>query len=78
MTEPARTETTGFVRTCSCDAALAPGVVLDPFGGAGTTGMVANREHRDAVLLELNPHYAEMTRQRIIRDGGMLARVEVS
>ncbi|HEY1188793.1 MAG TPA: site-specific DNA-methyltransferase, partial [Gemmata sp.] len=33
--------------------------VLDPFGGSGTTGMVADRLGRDAVLVELNPEYAE-------------------
>ena len=31
------------------------GVVLDPFGGAGTTGLVADRLGRDAILIELNP-----------------------
>jgi len=35
------------------------GVVLDPFGGAGTVGLVADRLGRDAVLCELNPEYAE-------------------
>jgi DNA modification methylase len=39
--------------------------VLDPFGGAGTTGLAADRIGRDAVLVELNPEYAEMARARI-------------
>ena len=47
------------------------GVVLDPFGGAGTTGLVADRLGRDAVLIELNPKYAEMARRRINDDAGM-------
>jgi DNA modification methylase len=34
--------------------------VLDPFGGAGTTGLVADRLQRDAILIELNPEYAEI------------------
>lgn len=38
--------------------------VLDPFGGAGTTGLVANRAGRNAVLVELNPDYIEITRRR--------------
>jgi DNA modification methylase len=46
------------------------GVVLDPFGGAGTTGMAADRLHRDAVLIEVNPEYAEMARQRLQLDAG--------
>jgi DNA modification methylase len=41
------------------------GTVLDPFGGAGTTGLVADRLGRSAVLVELNPAYAAMARERI-------------
>lgn len=41
------------------------GAVLDPFGGAGTTGLVADRLGRDATLIELNPEYAAMARRRI-------------
>jgi DNA modification methylase len=40
------------------------GVVLDPFGGSGTTGDVALRNNRKALLIELNPEYAEMARGR--------------
>jgi DNA modification methylase len=39
--------------------------VLDPFGGAGTTGLVCDRLGRGATLLELNPEYADMARRRI-------------
>ena len=41
------------------------GTVLDPFGGAGTVGLVAQDHNRNAVLIELNPEYAEMARRRI-------------
>lgn len=41
------------------------GVVLDPFGGAGTTGLVAKNLRRDAILLEINPRYAELAKERI-------------
>lgn len=41
------------------------GVVLDPFAGAGTTGLVAERLGRDAILIEINADYADMARQRI-------------
>jgi len=41
------------------------GTVLDPFGGAGTTGLVASRHGRNAILCELNPEYAEIARIRI-------------
>jgi DNA modification methylase len=49
--------------------------VLDPFGGAGTTGLVADRLGRDAVLIELNPEYAAMSECRIKQDAGMFADV---
>lgn len=41
------------------------GVVLDPFGGAGTTALVALRHQRRAALIELNADYAAMARRRI-------------
>jgi len=52
------------------------GVVLDPFGGAGTTGLAADRLQRDAILLELNPEYAALAERRIAADGGMFGAVE--
>jgi DNA modification methylase len=42
--------------------------VLDPFGGAGTTGLVADRLGRNSLLIELNPDYANMARARIHDD----------
>ncbi|MGE8943316.1 DNA-methyltransferase [Leptospira interrogans] len=41
------------------------GTVLDPFGGAGTTGLVAQAHGRNAILCELNPEYAALARERI-------------
>ena len=54
------------------------GVVLDPFGGSGTVGLVASRLGRDAILIELNPEYAEMAERRIHGDAPLLADVGVS
>jgi DNA modification methylase len=51
------------------------GTVLDPFGGAGTTGLVADRLGRHAILIELNPEYAAMAERRIRGDAGMFASV---
>jgi len=51
------------------------GTVLDPFGGAGTTGLVADRLQRDAILIELNPEYAEIARKRIASEAGMFGEV---
>lgn len=44
------------------------GTVLDPFAGAGTTGLVAQCHGRAAVLIDLNPEYAVMARDRIKRE----------
>lgn len=51
------------------------GTVLDPFGGSGTTGMVADRLNRNAILIELNFDYAKMASARIAQDAGMFAEV---
>jgi len=40
------------------------GVVLDPFGGSGTTGQVATKHGRDAILIELNPEYVKLQKKR--------------
>ena len=53
------------------------GTVLDPFGGAGTTGLVADRLQRNAILIELNPEYAAIADKRINADrGGLLDAME--
>jgi DNA modification methylase len=49
--------------------------VLDPFGGAGTTGLVADRLGRSATLIELNPEYARLARERITADAPLLVGV---
>jgi DNA modification methylase len=51
------------------------GTVLDPFGGAGTTGLVADRLQRDATLIELNPAYIEIAKGRITSDSPLFAEV---
>ncbi len=50
------------------------GIVLDPFGGAGTAGMVADRLGRNAVLIELNAEYAEMAHARLYDDSPLFAQ----
>src|SRR6185503_7930445 len=65
-----------LIEPCIKAGAPAGGTVLDPFGGAGTTGLVADRLGRDAILIELNPEYAEMAERRIRGDAGMFADVE--
>lgn len=39
--------------------------ILDPFFGAGTTGLVAKKHNREYIGIELNPEYAKMAAERI-------------
>jgi len=52
------------------------GTVLDPFSGAGTTGLVALRLGRSYIGIELNPEYAEMSRRRIDSDCPLFNRLK--
>jgi DNA modification methylase len=64
-----------LVEPCILAGCPQGGIVLDPFGGAGTTGLVAARLQRDATLIELNPEYAAIARKRIHGDAPLLAEV---
>jgi hypothetical protein len=62
--------TTGWRPSCRCEHdgggwAPVPATVLDPFGGSGTTGAVAQSLGRRAVLIELNPEYIAQALARI-------------
>jgi len=41
------------------------GIVLDPFAGSGTTGVVAKKLNRDAILIEISEKYVEIIKQRL-------------
>jgi DNA modification methylase len=64
-----------LIEPCVLAGCPAGGTVLDPFGGAGTTGLVADRLGRSALLIEISPEYAEMARQRIVADAGLFSSV---
>jgi len=64
-----------IVRRCIVCSSRPGDTILDPFGGAGTTGLVADQLGRNAVLVELNPEYATIAARRITRDAGMFADV---
>ncbi len=53
-------------------------LVLDPFSGAGTVGVVATRLKRSYVGIELNPEYAAMSRRRIESDAPLFNRAGAS
>ena len=54
-----------LVETCLLAGCPKDGVVLDPFMGSGTTGMVAKQLDRHYVGIELNPEYKELAEARI-------------
>ncbi len=62
-----------LIEPCILAGCVPGGVVLDPFGGAGTTGLVADRLQRNAILIELNPDYAQMASRRIVGDAPLFA-----
>ncbi len=55
----------GWQPDCVCGLDPIASVVLDPFSGAGTTGLVAVQHGRRYIGIELNPDYLEMSRKRI-------------
>jgi len=54
-----------LARRCILAGCPEGGLVIDPFGGAGTTGLVAGELRRRATLIELNPIYADIARERM-------------
>ena len=58
-------------------ASTRPGdLVLDPFGGAGTVGLVADRLGRDALLCELSSDYGDQAGQRLVGDAPLLVDLQ--
>jgi len=56
---------------CGCNSETKCGVVLDPFAGSGTAGIVALTEGRDFIGFDLNPDYCKMANERLsaVMDG---------
>jgi DNA modification methylase len=57
--------TAGWTSTCEHDDPGGRSLVLDPFSGAGTTGLVAARHGRDFIGVELSADYARMSTERL-------------
>lgn len=68
----------GWSPTCDCgEQETRPCVVLDPFAGSGTVGVVALKRGRSFLGVELNPKYAQLAHDRIEGDAPLLNRAEV-
>ena len=61
-----------LVEPCILAGSSAGDVVLDPFAGSGTTGVVALRHSRSFIGIELNPEYVSLARRRICDDAPLL------
>lgn len=79
-----RKETRGWRPNCDPDCVNGgkfrtqnPAVVLDPFGGSGTTALVARKLGRKAILIELNSEYCALAAERLAQQS-LFATEEVS
>lgn len=61
-----------LVKVCMEAGSAVGSVVLDPFFGAGTVGVVATRLGRSCIGIELKPDYAEIARNRVAAENPML------
>jgi len=69
----------GWQPSCDCpEHEPVPATVLDFFGGVGTTGLVADRLGRNAVLIELHPQNIEMAADRVRQDAGLFAEISAA
>jgi DNA modification methylase len=59
----------GWISDCNCNGNIIPCTVLDPFGGACTTGLAAAQLSRNAIMVDINEKYLKIGRDRIIKDG---------
>jgi DNA modification methylase len=59
-----------LIEPCILAGSPVGGIVLDPFGGSGTTAGVAMKHGRKAILCELNPAYAALMPERILSIAG--------
>lgn len=69
--------TNGWESTCDCAADRVPATVLDPFGGAGTVGLVAAALNRRSILVELSDDYATQARRWIEQARPLFNRVKL-
>ncbi len=66
-----------LIRPCIMAGCPENGTVLDPFGGSGTVGVVAESSGRNAVLCELNEDYIKIANKRIDEGRDMFIGTEV-
>lgn len=60
----------GLLADILLDASPRKGIVLDPFGGSGSTLLAAERTGRQARIIEIDPHYCDVILYRYEQMGG--------
>lgn len=66
---------TKLIEPCILAGCPEKGIVLDPFFGAGTTGLVADRHNRHCIGIELNRDYISIAEKRFRADSGMFGNL---
>ena len=66
-----------LIKPCVLAGCPEGGTVLDPFGGSGTTALLANGHNRNAILCELNEEYIKIAKERLAPDGDLFTDIEV-
>ena len=66
-----------LIEPCVLAGSPEGGVVLDPFGGSGTTAQVADGFNRDSILCELSQDYVEIMKKRLNIGQDMFAEMEI-
>ena len=65
-----------LVKNAMLDGTKEGDIVLDPFGGSGTTLIAAEETGRKARLIELDPHYCDVILKRWEEFSGKTAKHE--
>ena len=55
----------GYTNPCSCNAPFTSGIVLDPFFGSGTTGLVALKQNKKFIGIDIKQDYTDIAMKRL-------------
>ena len=66
-----------LIKPCVLAGCPVGGTVLDPFGGSGTTALIANGHNRNAILCELNEDYIKIAKERLAPNGDFFTDIEI-
>ena len=65
-----------LIKPCVLAGCPVDGIVLDPFFGAGTTGLIAQQLGRNYIGIDLNAEYGKIAKERLQNDLTMLRQLE--